>query len=184
MTPNTSRSSDIRDSIKSRSATAAADTAPQPSTNDTLRTQYRAELQKVRAQLSSALPPLQAAWGDWLASFGWKWYFTGTFAVDVHPEQARKRWLRWIDALEHHPDHSPRFPLIWARADEQQRRQVIHCHALVASVDRVSIFAAAKLWQRNGGGWAHIRPYNSGRGAAHYIAKGGDIELGPHWFKS
>ncbi len=162
--------------------TAAA--IPPSSPHDALHAQYKVDLQEIRAQLSATLPPLQAAWGDWLASFKWNWFVTGTFAVDVHPEQARKRWLRWIDVLEHHPDHSPALPIIWARADEQQRRQVIHCHALIASVDGVSIFGAAKLWQRNGGGWAHIRPYSSGRGAAYYLAKGGDIELGPHWFKS
>lgn len=170
MTPNTSRSIDIRSSNQSA--------------DDKLPALYQAELQKARTQISATLPPLKAAWGDWLIGFSWEWWVTTTFAVNVHPEQARKRWLRWIDVLEGHPDHSPALPIIWARADEWQRRHVIHCHALIASVDRISIFAAAKLWQRNGGGWAHIRPYSSGRGAAYYLAKGGDIELGPHWFKA
>jgi hypothetical protein len=111
---------------------------------------------------------------DWIASL--------TFAVYVHPEQAHKRWLRWIYAVQHHPDRPGSIDLIWARADEQQRRRVIHFHALIALVGSVSIFSAAKLWERIGGGWAHIRPYQAGLGGAHYISKGGDVELSPVWF--
>jgi hypothetical protein len=128
------------------------------------------------------IPPLQAIWGDWLSSFSWDWFVTLTFAVDVHPEQARKRFLRWLDAVEHHPLRPAGIALIWVRADEQQRRQVIHSHALLACVGNVPIIGASTIWQRIGGGWAHIRPYQAGLGGAHYIAKGGDIELGPVWF--
>lgn len=157
--------------------------APQAPADGKLQARYRADLQRARVERSASLPPLQAAWGDWISSCPWDWFVTLTFAVDVHPEQARKRTQRWLDAVEHHRNRPAGIPLIWVRADEQQRRQVIHSHALLAVVGSVPIMAASRLWQRIGGGWAHIRPYQPGLGGAYYIAKGGDIELSPVWFE-
>jgi hypothetical protein len=183
MNPNSRsqrRRTSPRSNIAAVSPTKSASQSPE--TGDLL-ARYIADLQEVRAHRSaSLLPPLQAAWGGWLDQLPFDWIVTLTFAVQVHPEQARKRWLRWIRALEHHPARPVGIELIWARADEQQRRQVIHFHALIALVGSVSIVSASKLWERIGGGWAHIRRYQSGLGGAYYISKGGDVELSPVWF--
>ncbi len=145
---------------------------------------YRAELAATRARLSAALPPLQAAWGEFLRPHPWAWFVTLTFADPVHPEQANKRFRRWIAALERHPDRCAHGPIVWARGDERQRRQVVHFHALLAGVEKIQIFAAINLWRRIGGGWARIEPYDPSRGGEFYIAKSGDVELSATWFET
>lgn len=161
----------------------AANAVQPPPADGELKARYVADLQRIRAE-RIAPHSLARAWGDWLDPLPFDWFVTLTFPVQVHPEQAHKRWRRWIRALEHHPKRPAGIDLIWARADEQQRRQVIHFHALIALVGSVPIFSAGKLWERIGGGWAHIRPYQSGLGGAYYISKGGDVELSSVWFDS
>ncbi len=142
------------------------------------------ELETWRALASPSLPPIQREWGDWLGPFPWIWFVTATFANPVHPEQARKRWGRWIHDLEAYEWRWPLRPIIWAVGWERQRRGVLHIHALVARVEDVPSFVAMRRWERIGGGYARIVTYDPAKGAAYYIAKGGDVELSPVWFES
>ena len=147
-----------------------------------LMAKYQADLAAHRATRSAGLPPLQAAWGTFLQPHPWDLFVTLTFANPVHPEQGRKRFLRWITALERHPARRANGAVVCERGYEHQRRHVIHYHLLLAGVDGIPIFAAIHAWHRIGEGGADIRRYSPGRGGAFYIAKGGDVELSPTWF--
>jgi hypothetical protein len=106
-----------------------------------------------------------------------------TFVSPIHPEQAVKRWGRWITALGRHPSRRPKLtPVIWARGDELQSRGVLHFHALIGNALGVSHFVGLRLWERLGGGFARISPYDRSRLGALYLAKGGEVELSdPFW---
>jgi hypothetical protein len=129
-------------------------------------------------------PDLQAPLGQWLGTFPWDWYATMTFAEPVHPEQAVKRWDRWVRDLERRQAHRVR----WARALEYQKRGVIHYHALVwfGGASQAHRLTAMDQWVLIGGGFARIVTYDPHLGATHYlgkyIAKGGEIDLGGKWW--
>jgi len=126
---------------------------------------------------------VQKAIGDWVYRRPWNWFVTLTFAAQVHPEQADKRYLRWIAALTHHPARrAAPGPVVWARGTELQGREVIHYHALIAGVAPISVFAASKLWEKIGGGHARIYPYTWDLGAAYYFGKAGDVDFSSTWF--
>jgi hypothetical protein len=136
---------------------------------------------------SSACPsrsPRQIALGDWIYPLPWNWFSTLTFRTAVHPEQADRRFKRFIKALTTHPARRVTTgPIIWVRGAELQRRGVLHFHALVAGVAPIPVFAACKLWEQIGGGHAQIYPYTWSLGAAYYVGKGGEVDFSPVWFE-
>lgn len=107
-----------------------------------------------------------------------------TFQVQVHPEQAAKRWTRWIRVLERVQRHQVR----WARALEYQRRGVVHYHALIwfGGREQGHRLKAMARWEEIGQGFARIVTYDHGRGAGYYlgkyVAKGGEVDLGGLWW--
>jgi len=143
---------------------------------------YRADLDAVRAELAAHLPPLQRQWAEWLRPGPWEWFATFTFASPVHPEQANKRWARWISAIQWGGARTTRGEIVWARATEQQKRGVIHFHAVLGRVAGVGTFWAMRRWESIAGGFARIEPYMPGRGGIFYLVKKGDVELSPDWF--
>jgi hypothetical protein len=144
---------------------------------------YRAELARVRAEEFPSVPPTQWGWYDFLSPHPWTWFVTLTFASPIHPEQAGKRWARWINALERHSSRRPKLtPVIWARGDERQSRGVLHYHALVGNVLGVPEVTALRLWERLGGGFGRITPYDRSRLGALYIAKDGNVGLSDAWW--
>jgi hypothetical protein len=121
--------------------------------------------------------------GDWLRRLPWDAFATLTLAEPVHPEQADKRYMRWIAALTRHPARrAAHGRVIWARGTELQRRGVIHFHALIAGIAPIPVFAASKLWEQIGGGHARIYPYTWSLGAAYYFGKAGDVDFSATWF--
>lgn len=164
------------------SKTAAKPAAETPEHADAMLSRYRADLADFREQRAAKLPPVQRAWGTWLFDFPWEQFVTLTFRQAIHPEQAHKRLLRWLNALDHDPSRDKHQPVIWTCGEERQGRGVIHYHLLVAGVAGIKVEVAISLWTRIGGGWIDLRPYNRQLGAAYYIAKGGHVELGPAWF--
>jgi len=91
---------------------------------------YRAELAALREQRAAKLPPLQRAWGTWLFEFQWDWFVTLTFRIPVHPEQAHKQLLRWLNALEHDPTRNGQHPRLgmWRGTPESGGRPLPHTH--------------------------------------------------------
>jgi len=148
-----------------------------------LREFYRDALAVVRTEEFPSIPLWQWGWHDFLYRYAWTWFVTLTFGSAIHPEQASKRWVRWVDALQRHPSRRPKLtPVIWARGDELQARGVLHFHSLVGNVLGVPEFAGLRLWERLGGGFARIALYDRSRLGSLYIAKGGDVELSePFW---
>jgi len=129
-------------------------------------------------------PNLKEPLGTWLGRFPWDWYATMTFAEPVHPEQAARRWSRWVGDLEQHQERRMR----WARALEYQKRGVIHYHALIwfGGASEARRLTAMDRWFEIGQGIARIFTYNPQLGATHYlgkyIAKGGEIDYGGQWW--
>lgn len=127
---------------------------------------------------------VRGAWGEWLEGHPWDWYATMTFAEPVHPEQAGKRWARWIRDLE----KRERCGVRWARALEWQKRQVIHYHALVwfGGREQGHRLTSMKRWEEIGQGFSRVVTYDPARGAGYYlgkyVAKGGEVDLGGAWW--
>lgn len=161
---------------------ASKPTRPRTQPDPGLMALYRADLDAVRAELAAHLPPLQRELGNWLRPWPWDWFGTFTFASPVHPEQADKRWRRWVSAIQHNGGRTTRSPVVWVRGNEQQERGVLHYHALLGRVEGVGLFGAVRLWEGLAGGWAKIEPYNNAFGGTFYLAKEGDVELSPAWF--
>ena len=130
---------------------------------------YRADLDAVRADLAAPLPPLQREWGKWVRDFSWDWFGTFTFPSAIHPEQADKRWTRWVWAIQRSGGRTTRDPVVWVRGAERQERGVFHYHALLGRVAGVGLFGAVRLWEGLAGGWAKIEPYNNARARQNHV---------------
>jgi hypothetical protein len=141
-------------------------------------------LKDARAIASSALPPLQQEWGDFVRYRDWDLFATLTFENQVHAEQAHRRWNAFVHALQHSRFRdSKQHPLIWIRATELQSRGVLHYHALLANVRGVPPLIAMRLWERAAGGYARVLPYDQRRGGAYYLVKrASEIDLSATWF--
>lgn len=125
-----------------------------------------------------ARPDLGPEYGQWFTTSGWEWWGTFTFSEWVHPEWAGQRYERWAEELAAETG----FKMQHARALEYQRRGVVHFHSLIWGVKRgTSKNAWAAKWQEIGGGWASIKNYNKGQGAAYYLGKylvkGGEVDM-------
>lgn len=117
------------------------------------------------------------------------WFATFTFREPVHPEQANRRYYRFIRTLnemrfgKHYREKGQ--GVYHVNAMEWQKREVLHFHSLigggVAELDR---FLWMELWNKDNG-FARIFPYDS-KGAAGYVSKyvvkGGEIDINlPIW---
>jgi hypothetical protein len=135
------------------------------------------------------------AWREYLGRYEWTWFCTLTFAREVHPEAADKRFRVWASKLSRSLYgsrwHKHRSGVYWVRALEHQRRGVIHFHALVggarlARADARLARADRRAWEREwldvGRGFGRIdlpRSIGSVSGyCAKYVAKGGELDLG------
>lgn len=120
----------------------------------------------------------------------WNWSLFGhlTFKEPIHPESADKIFMKWVHTINRRVfgvrywNRKETDGVIWARALEMQKREVIHFHFLMARVhDEVKRLWMMDEWGKLAG-FARIHPYEAGRGAEQYIckyvAKGGEIEFG------
>jgi hypothetical protein len=130
-------------------------------------------------------PDLRRPLGEWLSSVPWDWFVTLTFAVSVHPEQADKRFRRWIWLLKRE-----RRKVGWVRVLESQERQVLHIHALFCFAGREEArrLTAMHRWEEIGQGYARISSYDPQRGGTYYLGKdlvnAGEIDFGGLWWQS
>jgi hypothetical protein len=133
---------------------------------------------------------LLAAWCDLLDRVDQaspiEWFGTFTFSDVVHPEQADRRFRRYLRSINEelygrkwreHRQGS------WAvRATEYQRRGVLHYHTLQGGgVSKLRRLTWMDAWEEEGGGFARIVPYDRNQGAMRYVskyaAKGGEIDI-------
>jgi len=139
-------------------------------------------------QLVNSPQTLQEGWIEFVSKFEpFELYCTLTFLEDIHPEQANRRFKRFIrkinESLYGRRYREQGKGIYWVRALEYQRRQVIHFHALLGGgVYKLHRLRTMKLWENEkGNGMARIEKYNPTLGARHYlskyVSKGGEIDL-------
>jgi hypothetical protein len=129
------------------------------------------------------------AWAQFIEMLGpWDWFCNLTFRESVHPEQADKRYRRWLRAINRER-YGRRCDtrgqgVWWVRALEKQKRDVIHFHALLGGVG-TSLRRLFHMdeWDRENG-YARIYAYDPLRGERYYCAKyvakegtGGEIDV-------
>ena len=129
---------------------------------------------------------IQKAWIEFLTPLPWQWFATLTFHREVHPEQADKRYRRWVRHLNEDV-YGRRFRekglgIFWTKAIEFQRRGVQHFHALLGPGDlsKFNHFDYMNLWYNEGNGFARIYPYDSEKVlwyVSKYVIKGGEIDI-------
>jgi len=138
---------------------------------------------------------LKDAWCDFLAPYRFQWFATLTFAENVHPESAIKRFRRFTNEINRHLygrrwEKTSHGGLFWIVALERQKRGVIHFHALVGAIDDLNEVARRLDWMDRWAelaGYARIEAIRSNdavrRYVTKYVVKGGDIEFSKnlHW---
>jgi len=112
-------------------------------------------------------PTLQEGWIEFVSKFEpFELYCTLTFIEDIHPEQADRRYKRFIrkinESLYGRRYREQGKGIYWVKALEYQRRDVIQ--------------------SERGNGMARIDKYNPTLGARHYLSKyvsksGGEIDI-------
>lgn len=138
---------------------------------------------------------LSRSYGEFLRELSeridFKWFATLTFRDPVHPEQAGRRFDRWVHNLNRKV-YGVRYTgrkqgVRWIRAIEWQRREVIHFHCLIADIPEVwnpeekdfRRLCWMDEWSKENG-YARIYPYDKSLGACYYlgkyIGKGGEID--------
>lgn len=133
----------------------------------------------------SSLSKIQESWIYFLNKYPWVWFVTLTFHEDLHPEQADKRYFRYVRAINELIYGKRYFKkglgIIHTKAIEYQKRGVIHFHCLMGfGVEKLNNFDCMDLWLKQGNGFARIYPYTKERAewyVSKYVAKGGEIDL-------
>jgi len=144
------------------------------------------------------LTPIQTAWVEFARKFEpYDIFVTLTFKEGVHPEQATKRYYRFIRKINERlfgRNYRRRGKgVVWIRALEWQRRGVLHFHSIIGNgAWRLLRIGVTELWEndkkyklsRNGdNGKAWVERYDSVKDGAQYLAKyltkerQGDIEI-------
>lgn len=128
---------------------------------------------------------LQDAWVFLIKQYEpFAWYGHLTFKDHIHPEEANKRFQRWLRKINEHlfGKRYRRYGegVYCFRALEWQKRGVIHFHFLMGGgVERLRRLTYMDLWAAKNG-WARIYPYDPDQGAARYVskyvAKGGEVD--------
>lgn len=145
-------------------------------------------------------PPLLHAWTQFLSQWKWDWFATLTFRFDdtsarsiktkvrhplIHPERANKVFRLWVSKMNRSL-YGPRWAKYcagawWVRAEEFQRRGMLHYHALLGGVSDLRRLTWMDEWEKLAG-YARIEPPKDARAVrsycAKYVLKGGEIELG------
>lgn len=132
---------------------------------------------------------LRDAWAEFLSGYAFQWFATLTFEDRIHPEAALKRWRLFSNNLNrslygrrwHKTSHGG---VYWVLGIEYQKRQVIHFHALMGSVDDLNRTARRLSWMDYWceiAGFARIEAIRSNESALRYVTKyvvkDGEIEF-------
>jgi len=139
---------------------------------------------------------LQDAWVEFASKFEpFDLYLTLTFKEEIHPEQASKRYHRFIrkvnESLWGRRYREQGRGIYWIRALEWQKRGVLHFHCLIGGgAWKLLRIGVTNLWENdkkyktsmygeNGKAW--VERYNPLLGAknylAKYISKGGELDI-------
>lgn len=121
---------------------------------------------------------LQRAWGKLIYEYAdWTWWANLTFRDDMSEQGALRVLIKWLRYLA--KDSGTHFRVAYAIEAAGQSH---HIHALLAFSPK-TLFSTRALNQSWRGvdsttGFTDIRKYDSNRGAAWYLAKEGQCEVG------
>ncbi len=134
---------------------------------------------------SSAQELLCESWAEFIDKFEpFSWYLTLTFREEVHPEQADRRYMRFVRRLNE-DIYGRRYRekgkgVTHVRAQEWQKRGVLHFHALMTSTLGLRRLTWMDIWNEENG-FAKIERYDYSLGArwylGKYVAKNGEIDI-------
>jgi len=117
-------------------------------------------------------------WSRFIEKFSpYDLYVTLTFEQDTHPEQADRRYKRFVrkinQSLFGRRYREQEKGIYWVRALELQRRQVIHFHALLGGgAFKLNRIAMTELWKsEKGNGHTWIERFDPLKGATRYLSK-------------
>jgi hypothetical protein len=123
----------------------------------------------------------------------YEWYLTLIFEDEIHPEQAHRRYMRFVRAVNEgifgKRYRERDLGIYHVRVTEKQKRGVIHYYSLMGGgVGQLNPSIYSDIWHDDNG-FAKIQPYNPGKGTVvymtKYVGKGGEIELFiPPWKKA
>src|ERR1051326_4430119 len=91
--------------------------------------------------------PLDRHYGYFFAQFVWDWYATLTFGLELTQGSARRRFLRFVAAIQ----RSASQEIYWVRIDEMGSGGRVHQHALIGNVSELSCRAWQEKWNRSEG---------------------------------
>lgn len=126
------------------------------------------------------------AWGEFLSRYEWEWFVTLTFVIDVHPEEALKKFRVWVSMINRLL-YGPRWAkkahggVYWVCSIEYQKRGVIHFHALMIGVRELRRLDWMDAWHNldEKTGFARIEvPRNNVATSSYvskYLAKDGEV---------
>ena len=126
-------------------------------------------------------PTLKGCWSEFLgdleARYGtWEWFGHFTFAEPLHPEQANKRWLRFVRQINRklhgnrHYKHDK--GITWVRGQENQKREAIHYHGFFGNgVRKLRRMDFVDIWHDVCDGICRIYAYDGRMNAKDYITK-------------
>lgn len=124
---------------------------------------------------------LQENWLEFIDTlekrFGtFEWFGHFTFREPLHPEQANKRWLRFIREINRKlygkKHYKKGTEVFWVRATENQRRDAIHYHAFIGNgVRRLKRVDFMAIWEDIAEGYCRIWKYDGRINAKEYITK-------------
>ena len=124
---------------------------------------------------------LNGAWLDFLtlleSQYGqFEWFGHFTFKEPLHPEQANKRWLRFVRQINRKlygrrfGDH--RQGVTWVRGQENQKRDAIHYHGFFGNgVKKLRRLDFVDIWQDVCEGYCRIWSYDGRMNAKEYVTK-------------
>jgi hypothetical protein len=124
---------------------------------------------------------LQSTWvqflGDLETRYGmFEWFGHFTFAEPLHPEQANKRWLRFVRQVNRklhgnrHYKHDK--GITWVRGQENQKREAIHYHGFFGNgVRKLRRMDFVDIWHDVCDGICRIYAYDGRMNAKDYITK-------------
>jgi hypothetical protein len=134
---------------------------------------------------------LRDSWIAFLSCYEWQWFTSQTFKLPVHPEAADKIFRVWISKLNRSL-YGPRWhqkgkSVLWVRALEWQKRNVLHFHALIAAADQDLNETTSRLrwmdeWYNLAGIARITKPITDDaviRYCTKYLIKDGDLEVSP-----
>jgi hypothetical protein len=135
---------------------------------------------------------LRMAWVEFISQWKWDWFFTLTFKDFEHPEQAKRKFYRWLRCINKAKfgriaKDDPNCCVPYVIATEYQQRGAIHYHGLMGDVQELRRMDFVDLWYEQTGSYARIFEAKEDaaiRYCSKYVLKSGgeiDLEIPRYW---